>query len=275
MGIRKASKQSLACIASDSLAVSQEGLFEAIVRHLVVHKYGTVADLCEQTNLSRSTVQARIFKHKQLGSRGLKALANACGVRVEDLTTLPAAGLIKRIDAHLGKQPVMHTMRHSEDPNILFNSLFVAACRSGFSLHGTVRLFVTESLKGGVVKAPEPPSGLRISQGFSLFSKPGTNALGGHKYVTFCVVGVGSNEIEARSAIDSHFLDLANALRAAYGEDGALVILSRDLSESGEGLSALSHLKPILVSNIIQLDEKRAVQATPEYFVELLEKALA
>lgn len=278
MGIRKASSLSLTTIAAGSLKVTQAELFEAIVRHLVSCKYGTVQDLCAQTTLSRSTVQARILKHKKLGSRALGALARACGVQVEDLSALSSVALLERIDTHLGKTPIKQTtldkVIYDEAENLIFNSLFVAACRSGFSLKSTVKLFVAESLKGGVIKAPEPPSGLRISQAFSLFAENAKDALGAHKYVTFCVVMVGSSEIKGRSRIDSHFLALANALRAAYGEGGALVILALDSPDTGDAISALVHLKPIVVRNIVRLDEKTAIKATPEYFVELLNSSI-
>lgn len=104
MGIQAAPKpdlisleeqEKLGCIASPSEK------YEAIVRYLVSQKYGTVSALCEATELTRPSVQTRIFKGAELGNKVLTALAKAGGVTLKDLHSLPIRELRTKLDKHL------------------------------------------------------------------------------------------------------------------------------------------------------------------------------
>lgn len=107
MGIRAATTPDLVGLEElekDGLSIEPSQKYEAIVRYLVSQKYGTVSALCEATELTRPSVQTRIFKGAELGNKVLTALAQASGVSLKELHTLSVRDLRSKLDKHLSSE---------------------------------------------------------------------------------------------------------------------------------------------------------------------------
>lgn len=307
MGIRQASEVDLPSMATSEFDYSPAERFDAIVRYLISKKYGTVSQLCEQTSLSRSTVQARIFQHKELGSRALRALAEASGVDVIELTRLPARELLTKIDSHLGMntegshQGIFDDSDHA-NAELILNSFFgkllsykihadhqtaedfedMASWKKATTarlLTGDLNLFVAErhsddEYTDHVTWAPCPPKDLRISKAFCISYKDEPSKLGERSYIAFFVVLMGDEEIDQFADVSLYTIRLSNTLVSAYGPSGSLIALAVDQSTKGNGLSVLNQLKPRVISKTIEISVDKSLSSNSDYFLKTLFESL-
>lgn len=319
MGIRSAKSPDLIDLESleevEGCHTPPSAKYEAVVRYLVSQKFGTIAALCEATELTRPSVQGRILKGQELGTKVLTALARACGVTFKDLTELPIKQLRAKIDTHLAagseepekqstsNEPLVANaylsfllMHHNwinnlgllqspseESPdeyivNFYTSSLFVG--REGFDLdsHG----------KPQSLFAPSCPPAIRISlcgllspnRDYFENQRESKKKTPTEEYFAYVFLIVGKEEKRRFQEIITYVLEVRNLLNASFTPNRpkfSLLVINDDFD--GHSISThtnyVSKLKPLLADEVIEIDHSKLDGDSKTYSMELILKILA